>query len=421
MQSIVSTNKSITNRSIESKGSKGSKGSNGSKSKSGMKDGVLSPTLLGRNKEFTNIKHSITSKLLLKLEKARKIITEDNDIYINKEHELMCQYYKQMLELKSKVSLQNKQIELNYKKNVINHTENNTFQQKYADRQKLDFVNTTYTYEMKYNDYNKKFVNKMQQFLNIDNIQSFLDQQSAFLQSLSLREIYCLKYYTYHGDVYVNAFLDGTFTPQIIQSIGDSIIDEGSDLCYFFYQFLDYFTMNKFYNDIEVNIQDNEQFIEFLSENYLSFNEKIYNFVFSQYINDMKGIFDKAPLTNHRIILYRGIKDNYILQKSNRGFYKTNHISSTSLFAEVAFSYTRSKNRMMLKVIVDKGLPIIFLEGITISPKEFEVILPINATLYIDHAKKPINFFRKKDTVICPNVDNDDVVNMTTIMYTHYS
>jgi hypothetical protein len=153
----------------------------------------------------------------------------------------------------------------------------------------------------------------------------------------------------------------------------------------------------------------------------MQFNATIWNHIFDQYIKEINDIFAKAPVTDSKLILYRGIKDNYIQQKSNKGFYKTNHISSTSLFAEIAFMYTNSKNRMMLKIIVDKGLPVIFLEGITLSSKEYEVILPINATLFIDHAKKKVNYFKRKDNIICPDSEYADVVNLTTIMYTHYA
>jgi len=53
-------------------------------------------------------------------------------------------------------------------------------------------MDTTYNYDIKYNAYNKKFINKIQNYIDIQSIQNFMQKQSEFLQSLSKREIYNL-------------------------------------------------------------------------------------------------------------------------------------------------------------------------------------------------------------------------------------
>jgi len=383
-----------------------------------FKTGLLSPSTSSSEKEFTKISAykntAIHTALTAKLQKAKQSIQENNDIYIDDEHKKLCYYYKKIMELKSKMVLKNKRISFTYKQNaLINNNERLTFSEK-----NIKFIDTTYNYDIKYNAYNKKFINKIQNYIDVQTVQNFMQKQSEFLQTLSKREIYNLKYYTYHGDIYINAFIDGKFEPSIIQKYGDSIIDEGSDLCYFYYQFLDYFTSNPYFNQQEVSVRDENLFIEFIESNYMQFQQPIWTHVFTSYIQEMKQIFAKAPLTTDKIVLYRGVKDNYVASHSNKGFYISNHFSSTTLFAEVAFGYTNSKNRQMLKIIVDKGMPLIFVEGVSICKNEFEVILPINATLYIDHATKKINYFKQKDTIICPDTDNPDIVNMTTILYT---
>jgi len=416
-----SSQRGNTKKSDNTSKSTGSSRSSTRSSKSpmvGNETGLLSPTK--SDQEFTKISSTIQNQLLLKLNKARKTILKDKDVYINKEHELLCSYYKKILELESKLTLENQKIQLTYGHNVlINNSELDTFLQR--RKTNVEFADEIYTYEIKYNEYNKKFVNKIQNYIDIEYMQEFMQKQSIFLKSLNPRELYALKYYTYRGDVYLNAYIDGTFYPKMIQQYGDSIVDEGSDLCYFFYQFLDYFTVNRYYNEIQVPIEDDSVFIEFIQENYLSFNETIWMFVFELYIQELKQIFDKAPLTEKRLVLYRGIKNNYVAKNSYKGYYITNHFSSTSLFSEIAFRYTDAKDRKMLKIIVDKGLPLIFVEGISLSPNEFEVLIPMKATLYIDYASKKINYYKQKQKVICPNIDDSNIVDVTTLIYTNYS
>lgn len=48
---------------------------------------------------------SVLNSLMGKLEKVRNKIKQDNDIYINKEHELMCSYYSKYLELLYKIKM----------------------------------------------------------------------------------------------------------------------------------------------------------------------------------------------------------------------------------------------------------------------------------------------------------------------------
>jgi hypothetical protein len=380
-----------------------------------IEKGLLSPSKI---REFTNSK--IHKRLLTKLEKARQQIAFDNDMYINKDHELLCSYYNKINELKKRLEIETKNINLAYRQNVLlGNSEQETFLQKNKFGQKLNFTDTNYTYKIKYNKYNHKFINKIQHNIDANVLQEFMNKQNQFIESLTLREICVLKYYTYHGDVYINAYIDGIFNPSMMEQIGGGIVDDGSDLCYFFYQFMDYFGANNYYNGKYVPVTDDVQFIQFLSDNYLKFDANIYNMVFDQYIKEFKLLFEKAPRMQQKLLLYRGIDANYVLNESNKGYYNTNHFSSTSLFAETALKYTKPKNRMMLKIIVYENLPLIFVEGLSLARGDFEVIIPINATLYIDYAMKKINYYKNTNDIVCPDA-NAEVVNVSTVLYSHY-
>ena len=358
-------------------------------------------------------------RLLAKLEKSRKQIIKDNDIYINKEHQLLCYYNEKLIELKKKIRILNKQIEINYKENIlVNNSELDTFieKRKEGDQSVLDYKSTIYRYNIKYNEYNKKFINKIQEYIDEPSLREFIDKQNSFIESLNIRDVYNLKYYTYRGDIYLNSYIDndGIFDTQVILDNGGGIVDDDSDLCYYFFQFLDYFKSNN-YKGAKVPVDDDKLFINFIKDNYLEFDNEIYKFVFNLYIKELKDLFDKAPKTDKELVLYRGVNENYILQNAKRGYYITNHFSSTSLLPEFAYNYTKKKN-IMLKILVEKGVPLIFVEGITLAKGDFEVIMPINSKLYIDYALKKVNYYKTKDD-ICPNANSAAELKVSTIIY----
>lgn len=392
--------------------------------------GFLSPSL--ENKEETLMKDvnilqfkdtKIHQRLLSKLEKSRKHINDEDNIYISEEHRLMCYYNKKLMELKKKLNIKNKQIDIKYKANIlVNNSERETFEVKRKEEGDalLDFKDITYKYIIKYNEYNKKFINKIQEYIDVDNLNNFIEQQNNFLEKLSIREIYNLKYYTYRGDIYINSYIDTEiFQPQIIKETGGDIVDDDSDLCYYFFQFLDYFKINNNYKGEEVPTEDDTLFIKFIQDNYLDFDKDIYKFIFDLYIKELKVIFDKAPRTQNRLVLYRGINENYVSKQSKKGYYISNHFSSTSLFPEIAYNYTKKK-KIILKIIVEKGQPLIYVEGITLAKGDYEVIMPIHSTLYIDYALKKVGYYKTKDE-LCPVINDDNSINMTTVIYMKYN
>ncbi len=81
---------------------------------------------------------------------------------------------------------------------------------------------------------------------------------------------------------------------------------------------------------------------------------------------------------------------------------KNTQFTSTSLFFEKAFDYASSKNKMIIKINVNNGMPMIFVEGITLAEKDFEVIIPMNAIflLKIHLKKKMIYYVLMKSTTI---------------------
>jgi len=352
------------------------------------------------------ITKSFEIKLKNKLSTIRDSIKE-KDLYLNDEHKLLCFYNKKIIELKNKLKTQNKKIIFKYMKNVL---DNDSIIDSFFN-QSIIYKEVSYTYNILWNDYNKKFINKCNYVVNPDYINIFFIEQFQFLNSLSIRDIYNLKYYTYHGDIYLNAYLNKQFNTDLIKDYSDNLFDNTTEIYYFYDQFKDYFQNNIYYNDIIVDVNDKDSFIKFIKKNNLLFDSKIYNYIFDMYFKELKNIFKIAPKTNDKLTLYRGISKNYITPNLKNKYYKTNQFTSTSIFAETAINYSSPSNKTILKIDINKGNRLIFLEGITLSEKDFEIIIPINSYLYLKKSLNDVPFYKKKDNLICPE-ETDIKINL---------
>ena len=358
---------------------------------------------------------SISRALTSKLEKARQKIKEDNEIYINKDHQKLCYHYSKYLEFKKKVKMEKKKLEFSYiddgitrhlQVEVLNQYSNNpSFNiELYTKKEK-------FTHELEYNQFNHKFVNQVQKIINVDQLQDFFDKQSEFIKNLSIRDRYNLKYYTNQGDTIMVHFINRTFDITNIEFPRNNII--------FYFQFLDYFNENPVYNSFQVNTSDYYQFSSFIMKNYKSFNHDIYNYVINKFIQELKDLYEKAPRTKEVMYVYRGINDNYIAQEVSKnkslGYFISNRFTSTSIFATTAFKFTNTQKLYEIKI--EKGLPVIFMEGITLFKGEYEVLLPINATFFIDYANKIIKHNNMNKSFICIENEQTDNINITSLVY----
>jgi len=421
---FLSKNKSKSKSESKGKSKSESKGESESKSKS--KSESESKSSSKRIKKYKNT--YISKALLNKLEKIRIKIKQDNDLYISKEHKKMCNYYKKYQEFTKKeikidnekekekqLYYYNKYQELYEKTEIIEKEVNlkfitDTIGQMTQKRHLLEYLNseprskylpfnyTNYNYKINYNKYNHKFINNLQKFLNFDIIQDFLQEQDKFIKSLSMRELYNLKHYTFQGDTLIIKFLNNEFNiSQLL--IAYSI----STLLYF--QFNDYFKKNPIFKGNRVNYRNSEAFIEFLNSNYHNFSMEIYEYVLTLYIEELQEIFKKAPKINHVLYVYRGVEDNYINKEvsknKSKGYFISKRFISTSLIPEIAINYSlKSINKILYEIKIEKGTPVIFLAGISFFKNEMEVLLPIDTTLYIDYASKKVKYYENK-RILC--------------------
>ena len=340
-------------------------------------------------------------KFLNKLEKARENVKKSKDIYMNEEHKEMCYLYKTNIGayLKNekyrniKIFYYYNNIFINYNKYIIKNNNINKI-----NKEKKQ---TIYS-----NNFNLKIIEKLNLIINQDILNKFIKQQQDFFETLSIRELYNLKYYTSTGYELLNSYLKGKFNKNkkydiYIYGINNNFSD---NYLLFYYQFLDIF--HDIYNNKQQDkynflsktnfdfnkMNDKEYFNNYIYKNFKYIDNKIFEKIFKNYINEMIDIFNKAPIVEDDIICYRGIKENHINENKDlislkKGIYINNSFMSTSLFIDTAINFASNPDieKRYIQRINIKNNRVIFLQLVSSYEHEYEILLPINSRLYIEY------------------------------------
>jgi hypothetical protein len=368
-------------------------------------------------------------KFLNKLKKARKNIKLLKDIYVNKDHEELCEYYKKN-NIKSNLLKYNKTlfdniINKNDKfKNIFNTTTlyeipiNIKYYKYSIKNNSKNKIEKKYKKILYYSNFNLKLLKRFKLNIYQDVIDRFIRQQQDFFNTLNIRELYNLKYYTSIGYEILNNYLKKNFKLNHIDSlyILGNYDDNNESYILFYYQFLDVFY--DIYNNKQQDkyqflkktnfdfnqISNKEYFINYIKNNFKSFNYEIYEKVFKNYINEMIDIFNKAPIVENDIICYRGIKKNHINENKDlislkKGIYINNSFMSTSLFIDTAMKFTSNidKEKRYIQRINIKNNRVIFLQFVSLYEREYEILLPINSRLYIEYPFRKIKIYNPYD------------------------
>jgi len=150
------------------------------------------------------IKDKFKNRLLEKLKKIREKLKEDEDIYINEDHKKMCIAYKKYNDLKKSLNIKEKKVSFKFSVYMDSIIDRKTLIKYY--NKKMNFKEQQLTLTFKYNDYNKKFIDNMNYVINIEYLQEYIKEQSLYINSLSVRDIYNLELF-YNIYIYINKYL----------------------------------------------------------------------------------------------------------------------------------------------------------------------------------------------------------------------
>ncbi len=181
----------------------------------------------------------------------------------------------------------------------------------------------------------------------------WIEKQFEYIYGLPERERDLLRFYTWHGDEFVNNYLRGSLTQTKI----DALIQKVSNN-------LDF--VKKIFNTTEnINI------------NNINENVRIY-------ISDLSAIINAAPKLTKPIKLYRGLKN---MTHFNSNPYIEKGFLSTTLYLPSTGQFM-SNNCCLLDITVQPGTPCLFIAPVSRKAIEFEVLF--NTNMMIKISPKPV-------------------------------
>jgi hypothetical protein len=142
------------------------------------------------------------------------------------------------------------------------------------------------------------------------------------------------------------------------------------------------------------------------------FNFDFWTDVAKLYKTDLKQIIGGCPKIKKKIVVYRGIKDGYILNGAVDKFYKSNTFVSTSMKMTTAGRFRKKISKEMYttpyascclnKITLLPGSRALFLAGLSCIPHELEVLINSDSTFYITKERKFISsYINVNDVDIC--------------------
>ena len=148
------------------------------------------------------ITSNIKTSLLNSLYRARKNIKKNKDIYIDSEHELLCEYYKKYQEQSKK--FQNDKIKIKFNTFKI---DKHILSENHDKDDVIIFKDYNIDFEIFCNKYNRKFINELYVVTDPKDYEEWISEQNIFIKSLTPQEIFTLRCHTHDGDIIINYFI----------------------------------------------------------------------------------------------------------------------------------------------------------------------------------------------------------------------
>lgn len=251
------------------------------------------------------------------------------------------------------------------------------------------------------------FLTDKHQSMDIDN--DWLQRQNEYIRSLSTEDLFNVYGYTYHGDVFVNYYLRGTFdVPEFKEHLRTFDVDNERYFPLFFPAIraiskygettihLVFDTLKPSEDAVakamslqrkDVNNSDKYRILMSIAKD-LSY-DRFWVSVLEMYRDALEKIIRNAPATTQPMVLYRGVSTDYYLTKFMTSHKDRIHIAnsfvSTTSAISVAADYVDfdTTNCCFMRMFVPKGTQMLLMAGISLFNDESEFLLGHKSQFYI--------------------------------------
>jgi hypothetical protein len=288
----------------------------------------------------------------------------------------------------------------------------------------------------RYNNYNKSIS------LNVFDPESeyavdtewFADMNN-YIESLSKEDMFTVLGYTMHGDKLVNNYLRGQFDyREFYPSLGDTATTWTSSYMPLFFQAKHVIHDDKFipkkyvYHNHVVQLLEtppNVRYDKRLTKKPLRVNDLLellhnhkdlpnssiymalascgwnlernfWNESIEMFSKDLNRIIKKSPALKRRMVVFRGVKDDYYLKGSKNFFYKNSGFVSTSLSHRLANGFMNNDDIKdnticcLKRIVLLPGTHVLFISGLSRFPNEMEILMSTDSVYVIKNAKRTL-------------------------------
>jgi hypothetical protein len=144
---------------------------------------------------------------------------------------------------------------------------------------------------------------------------------------------------------------------------------------------------------------------------FLSF-ERFWKKVIKQCIDDLDNIISKCPATTKKMVVYRGVKDDYYLNGTPNHIYKTDSFVSTSINLISALDFA-GKNCCFKRITIMPGTRLLLMACMSVFQNEFEFLLGRTSQFYI--TKNASNVPRLSGVCIAEDFDFVNVSDLVVV------
>lgn len=248
--------------------------------------------------------------------------------------------------------------------------------------EKPHFVYNTRKVTLKYTQY---LAHKQLLFVYGKNVNSFenvrmsdiidtkwLVAQDKYIRSLSTRQIFTMYGYSFNGDSWAHAYLDGRFNFSMFKAAVPG--PTANNYFAFFFQARDYYKINTG----DVNKDYKAVIDRVTTEKDVKNIENIMN----MFINELNEIIRKAPAVTRTFIVFRGQKDDKYMSGMIGNTYTAERFCSTSVDGTVSKDRF-SGGHTLQRITVLRGSKCLLMFGATKFDDELEILLPRGSTYQI--------------------------------------
>ena len=233
--------------------------------------------------------------------------------------------------------------------------------------------------------------------------QAWFAAQDKYIRNLSTRDVFTISGFTFNGDQWAHAYLDGKFDYSKFRT---SVKNLGSRYFAFFFQARDFYKINT--GNI---LKDYDETVDRVKDDMNNDNIKS---IIHMFINDLNEIIRKSPSVTRSFIVFRGNKDDKYLTGAVDNTYTTERFCSVTIDGETARSFAGTSDHEVQRITILKGSKCLLMFGITQLPGEWEILLPRGSTYQV--VKKRQNMKTLANTNLCSTYQRSSIKNLTDVV-----